>query len=474
GMTENNKLISILLPTYNRGNKCIRTIQNVLQQTYPYFELIIINDGSDKINSDQIETYLQELKDERISYYKQNNQGISAALNFGLSQVKGEYVTWISDDNCLEAYFLEELLSTADFSYANYSLSNGNIITTNYKDVKDLINNFRGMVAFMWKKELINKIGSFNHSLSCYCEDYDYEIRTFLNTDKIKHINKSLIQISQDDDTLSNKNYAEMKKKHQIIKNFYNYILNNDKPIICHTESDYLEKDNIFYLPRNYRELVNNFPNKQIKTIFRYPKLLHLYWDGSPLSYLNYLTVLSFNHYHKNWQIIVHMPKNKTETMSWTSNEQKLRYNGRSYLDQLKTISNVTIQYIDFEQIGFYNEVSEVIKSDYFRYYILYEYGGIWSDFDIIYTDNIEEKMNFEEDTIIFKGGDKHDYKYFPIGFFLTMPKTEFFKYVLSQCKNYYNPTHYQCIGSEMLRSLFLNNDYLSKQPNIKVCSIEY
>src|SRR5581483_2332247 len=52
GMTENNKLISILLPTYNRGNKCIRTIQNVLQQTYPYFELIIINDGSDKINSD--------------------------------------------------------------------------------------------------------------------------------------------------------------------------------------------------------------------------------------------------------------------------------------------------------------------------------------------------------------------------------------------------------------------------------------
>ena len=52
---------------------------------------------------------------------------------------------------------------------------------------------------------------------------------------------------------------------------------------------------------------------------FNYPRLLHLYWDGSPLSILNFCTILSFNEYHKYWRIILYMTINKTETQSWSS-----------------------------------------------------------------------------------------------------------------------------------------------------------
>jgi len=41
--------------------------------------------------------------------------------------------------------------------------------------------------------------------------------------------------------------------------------------------------------------------------MFDYPKILHLYWDGSPLSFLNLMTILSFNKYHLDWDIYYHL-----------------------------------------------------------------------------------------------------------------------------------------------------------------------
>ena len=62
--------------------------------------------------------------------------------------------------------------------------------------------------------------------------------------------------------------------------------------------------------------LVNKKLLEKIKKIherneFIYPKLLFLYWDGSPLSYLNYLTIVSFNYYNPCWKIIIFMPFKK-------------------------------------------------------------------------------------------------------------------------------------------------------------------
>ena len=91
------------------------------------------------------------------------------------------------------------------------------------------------------------------------------------------------------------------------------------------------------------------------------------------------------------------MPINKTETISWTSHEQKLKYTENCYLSELKRIKNLIIRKVDFNKIGFYNEASEVIKSDYFRYHILQKYGGVWSDMDIMYTNSIENKIKFDE-----------------------------------------------------------------------------
>ena len=249
-VNRNNTLVSIILPTFNRGEKCVNVIRDVLVQTHQNIELLIVNDGSDNFNTEIIEKYVNSLNNNRIRYFKQVNKGTSSALNVGLENSKGEYVTWISDDNKIYNNFIEKLLlPRSDFSYCNYNLFYNDGRKTaaynNHNDVRDLINNFRGMAGFMWKKELMNKIGKFNVSLSGLVDDYDYEIRTFLNTKNIVHIDEILIDFYQGEDTQSSKNYGKMKETHKLVQQFYNIYLDNfiGKEIIVYKS----EKEDIKY-----------------------------------------------------------------------------------------------------------------------------------------------------------------------------------------------------------------------------------
>ena len=155
--------------------------------------------------------------------------------------------------------------------------------------------------------------------------------------------------------------------------------------------------------------------------------------------------------------------------MSWTSHEQKKKYTGKCYFNELYKIDNVEIVSIDLNEIGFYSDASEVIKSDYFRYYILYEKGGVWSDFDIVYTSSIENKLNFKNNSIIFRHYN-NEYKllYYPVGLFISMQGTDFFKYILNSCKKFYNSKEYQSIGTTMFEKLLGNTSFNDSKKKIE------
>ena len=234
------------------------------------------------------------------------------------------------------------------------------------------------------------------------------------------------------------------------------------------------KKDNVIYCD----------PYNGDKSEFEYPRIMHLYWDKSPLSFLNYLTVVSFNKFHTGWKIKVYTPKHKTNIITWKTHEQKLKYTGKCYFKELYNISNVEIIEIDLSAIGFYSNASEVMKSDYFRYHILYTHGGLWSDFDIIYTGNIEKKMNFKVNAIIFRCSHYTQTKrtkirgktekYYPVGLFLAKPKTNFFNYIKNMCISNYQATIYQSIGAAMFLKLFPNIKEIYKIDNVYICDEDY
>lgn len=98
--------ISIIMPVYNCEKYVSEAIQNMLEQTYTNFELIIVDDGSTDKSLDIIKSF----NDPRIiKIISKKNGGTGSALNEGFKYATGKYGTWISADDLKYPIFLEKL-----------------------------------------------------------------------------------------------------------------------------------------------------------------------------------------------------------------------------------------------------------------------------------------------------------------------------------------------------------------------------
>lgn len=124
------------------------------------------------------------------------------------------------------------------------------------------------------------------------------------------------------------------------------------------------------------------------------PKQLHLYWDGSNMSRLQTFTVESFHKLNPDWKINIYMPAKKyngTMKFSFIPN-----YTGPDYFHLLKQLNYVNITTINLDNYGIQLDLHDILRSDIFRYHILYDVGGVWSDFDIIWLKPMEHFRNIE------------------------------------------------------------------------------
>lgn len=104
-------LVSIIVPVYNTEMFIVRCIESILQQTYKNIEILLINDGSTDMSGIICEKYA--FRDQRIKYFKQANQGLSAARNKGLDNVTGEYILFVDSDDYLDENAVETFLNIA-------------------------------------------------------------------------------------------------------------------------------------------------------------------------------------------------------------------------------------------------------------------------------------------------------------------------------------------------------------------------
>jgi glycosyltransferase involved in cell wall biosynthesis len=97
-------LVSIVIPVYNGSNFLCEAIDSALNQTYKNIEILVINDGS----TDEDRTKKLALNyGDKIRYFEKENFGVSSALNFGLSKMRGEYFSWLSHDDFYDSKNIE-------------------------------------------------------------------------------------------------------------------------------------------------------------------------------------------------------------------------------------------------------------------------------------------------------------------------------------------------------------------------------
>ena len=88
-------LISVIIPAYNAAKTIERTLQSALAQSYPNFELLVIDDGSEDATLEVVSRF----HDPRLQVFACEHQGLAASRNRGLARASGDYCALLDADD---------------------------------------------------------------------------------------------------------------------------------------------------------------------------------------------------------------------------------------------------------------------------------------------------------------------------------------------------------------------------------------
>ena len=184
-------LVSIVTPTFNRADYLRVAIDSVLVQTYANFEHLIVDDGSTDDTAGVIDSY----GDERIRYFRQENQGQSVARNLGIEQSRGEFICFLDSDNAWVPEKLRQQVEAfqshpeAGVVYGDNIFIDGEGNELSRRDMRRrsgwitealLGDNFVSMNTTMTRTELLRRVGGFDPA-DRYAEDYGLWLRVSLH-----------------------------------------------------------------------------------------------------------------------------------------------------------------------------------------------------------------------------------------------------------------------------------------------------
>lgn len=263
---DNKDLISIILPVYNGEAFLEEAIKSILKQTYPNFELIIINDASTD-SSLHIAEKLSAV-DQRIKIFSnKKNLLLPASLNIGHKHSKGRYITWTSDDNLLKPDFLKSLYSSlsatgADVVYSDYDIIYKNGALKRVHRTGDLpfliFDNIIG-ASFLYNRKVFEEVNGYDTSLFLV-EDYYFFLKASLKF-KFLHISENLYQYRIHDQSLTREiNFNQQIRNRYRIALQKMYSLMGDTLNWCPETNEFLLKLN---LEKSFN-LKNYLANKKI------------------------------------------------------------------------------------------------------------------------------------------------------------------------------------------------------------------
>ena len=192
---DGKRLVSVIIPAYNRRHTLKRCIDSVLNQTYRNFEIIIVDDCSTDGTMEFIEDEYGMVTEINIVYVRNDsNLGASASRNVGVSYASGEYIAFQdSDDEWYQDklekqmnYFArcnQEIGAVYSLFYTNGPDSEiypppkvGIIYKSGYVFYTLLLNSLVGMITLVMRKSAFIETGGFNEQLHSL-EDYELTIR---------------------------------------------------------------------------------------------------------------------------------------------------------------------------------------------------------------------------------------------------------------------------------------------------------
>ncbi|RTZ18816.1 glycosyltransferase, partial [Streptococcus pneumoniae] len=128
-------LISIVVPVYNVEKYLKKSIESILNQTYQNIEILLVDDGSTDSSGKICESFSKV--DPRIRVFHKENGGLSDARNFGIEQMKGQYVAFIDSDDYISKDYVWKLYSSIKNNDSEVSICSFLLVDEKGEKIKD-------------------------------------------------------------------------------------------------------------------------------------------------------------------------------------------------------------------------------------------------------------------------------------------------------------------------------------------------
>lgn len=181
-MTDKQPLVSVIIASYNHGPYIEKSIQSVLDQTYPHIELLVIDDGS---TDDSVERIQRLQAVHGFDFKVQQNQGLTRTLNDGIARSHGELIaTFGSDDIMMPDRIAIQVAHMADKPEVGICAGNIELIDSNgdlfpekrqRRDTPFRRSDFEDMFlerkpyppapTLLFRREALEKVGGFDPSI---------------------------------------------------------------------------------------------------------------------------------------------------------------------------------------------------------------------------------------------------------------------------------------------------------------------
>ena len=174
--------VSVIVTCYNLGEYLHEAIDSVFAQTYPHYDVLIVDDGSTDPVTCEV---LRRVDSVRTPVVRTGNQGLPAARNTGIRQTSGDVICCLDADDCLEPEWFERgvalLESRPEFGYASHWLRAFGEEEWPWQPMRcDLgmlldVNTLNG--AALFRRSLWEAVGGFDETMRDGCEDWEFWIR---------------------------------------------------------------------------------------------------------------------------------------------------------------------------------------------------------------------------------------------------------------------------------------------------------
>ena len=227
--------ITIIMPCYNYAHYIKETIDSLKNSTYEKWNCIIVNDGSTD-NSEEVIFKLID-GDNRFTYIKQPNKGVSAARNIGIRAANTKYILCLDPDDKISPTYIENAIKylnehedvTLYYGKAKMFYDNGNEEDWNLPkySYEQLIYSNCIYSAFVYRRKDYERIGGYDEGMRGY-EDWEFLVRLLSDNKKIYMTDDVVFYYRRHDDSKDSIASKDTKM-------YKRYIINKNNEIISRT-----------------------------------------------------------------------------------------------------------------------------------------------------------------------------------------------------------------------------------------------